>query len=252
MQSSLIGSFHLPVESEYVQKALSNGHYKYIKKMDAAIVVSTSMISNFEKWVGKNKVFFVPHGINTDIFVPRKFQKSKTNEFNILSVGIHGRDWKTIKTVIKNIDSGEKIVNFNAVIPEYHMQKIAGIERINIHSNISEEKLIELYQKSDILFLPLKFGTANNSILESIACGTPVISTKIGGIPDYVDRKSGWLFERGDISGIISLINSMMNNPELYRSKRAGTRKQALTFDWNKIAEMVNEVYKEVYNRRYE
>lgn len=249
LKCALVGSYHLPVESSYVQKAVANGHYRNLKKLDAAIVVSSSMIKEFENWVGKDKVFFVPHGIDTQKFSPGTFRKATSDTFNILSVGQHGRDWGTIEEVLKNTMQGNSKINFNIVFPGWSKKDFKDLKKVNIYSDIPESKLIELYQKADILLLPIHYGSANNSVLESLACGTPVISTKTGGMPDYIDEGSGWLFEREDTSGIITLLNSMLDNHIIYQSKRDSARKKALTFDWIKVAESVREVYKIAYDR---
>jgi glycosyltransferase involved in cell wall biosynthesis len=74
---------------------------------------------------------------------------------------------------------------------------------------ISETELVGLYRSADILFLPVINATANNAILKALACGTPVISTLVGGVPDYVNDESGWLLPVGDVVGHVDLIASL-------------------------------------------
>lgn len=63
---------------------------------------------------------------------------------------------------------------------------------------MSEEDLLVAYRQADLLALPLKDCTANNSILEAMACGLSVVTTDIGGIRDYVDDTCALLSARGD------------------------------------------------------
>ena len=247
--SKLIGTFHLPAESEYVQKAISAQHYQNLKKLDAAIVVSNSMKSDLEKWVGEDKVYAIPHGINTDVFHPADFPQKKSGSLNVLSVGDHGRDWETIQEVLKSLKNKTKNLNCTVVVPEKKREQFKSMKNVKILSNIPETTLIELYQQADVLLLPVLFGTANNTILESLACGTPVISTNVGGISEYVDKDSGWLFEEGDIAGIAALVGEMLVHSSLYLSKREGARRKALSFDWGRISEMVQQVYTDTLER---
>jgi glycosyltransferase involved in cell wall biosynthesis len=87
-------------------------------------------------------------------------------------------------------------------------------------------------------------STANNAVLESLACGTPVISNSVGGIPDYVDGTCGWLFGRGEVFGIVQLIEQLCDNREIARSLRESTRRKSLEFSWDRIAEQMIGVYR--------
>ena len=53
------------------------------------------------------------------------------------------------------------------------------------HQNVSDEKLRDFYQKSYLLLMPMESCSANNSLVEALACGLPVVTTAIGGIEDY-------------------------------------------------------------------
>ncbi|MGH7979070.1 MAG: glycosyltransferase, partial [Limisphaerales bacterium] len=99
------------------------------------------------------------------------------------------------------------------------------------------------YRKADALLLPLTEATANNSLLESLACGTPVISNTVGGIPDYMDESCGWLFPRGDVGPVVELIKGLCANREALLSKRTAARTVSLRFDWTQIRKQASLAY---------
>lgn len=243
LRSKLIGSFHMPMESEYVQRAIKRNHYNNLQHLDAAIVVSKSMMSDFVQWVGQNKVHVVPHGIDTNTFCPSVKREQESETFRILSVGEHGRDWHAMNEIAKRLQSMTINFKYDLVIPTYIKKRFDDNKHLKFHSKISESKLISLYRNADVLLLPVHFGTANNSILESISCGTPVITTMVGGIPEYVNSRSGWLFNKGDVKSILLLLHEMVKEPAIYISKRESARKSALAFDWSVIAEEITQVY---------
>jgi glycosyltransferase involved in cell wall biosynthesis len=78
------------------------------------------------------------------------------------------------------------------------------------------------------------------------ACGTPVIATDVGGIPDYMSSDSGWLIPAGDAATAFESIRKLRADEEVVRSRRKNARAQALKFDWQRIAERLSVVYSAV------
>jgi glycosyltransferase involved in cell wall biosynthesis len=244
LPAALVGTFHLPLESVFIQKVVGSGFQKRFRNIDAAIVVSRSMIGDCEDWLGKGNVFFVPHGIDTTTFCPFEgiSEKFNDNSLNVLSVGIHGRDWDTVMEVTSQFTENRNI-KFSAIVPGKIRHRFKDNPEIQLYSEIPENELIKKYQAADILLIPLKFATANNSLLESIACGTPVISTKTGGIPDYLTESSGWMFDNGDNKSIVQLLNRLTENKSVLRDKSEHARKESLQFDWQAIVHSTYDVY---------
>lgn len=244
LSSALVGSFHLPVESAYIQNVLPTGIFDRFRRLDAAIVVSNSMVDHYEKLIGAGKVFYVPHGIDTEIFCPAEIEKDKHSEkLEILIVGGHGRDWKLVEQTILQTKKYGLDISFRAVVPPGVSRRLKLLPNTETFSGIPEKELIDLYRKADAVFLPVNFATANNSLLEALACGTPVISTNIGGIPDYLNEDCGWLLPEGNSESIFELLHSVSKNRELAKMKSVPARTSALRFDWENIAEEIQAVY---------
>src|SRR6516225_6677681 len=176
----LVASFHLPPDRALVSQRFEAFQTYAADRIDAAIVVATSQIPQFENWFSPSKVVYVPHGIDTIRFSPgeRHFDHHR---IQLLVVGEHMRDWKVIHTVIDAINNRQLPVSFNVVTGEKSFAYFTGCSNTRLHSRISETSLIELYRNADAVLIPVTNATANNSVLESLACGTPVISTSIGG-----------------------------------------------------------------------
>ena len=69
--------------------------------------------------------------------------------------------------------------------------------------------------------MPVNEVTATNATLEALACGTPIISNRIGGMPDYVDDACGWLFDKGEVDRVVNLIGDMCRDPHMASSSPA-------------------------------
>ena len=133
---------------------------------------------------------------------------------------------------------------------EHGLSSSAYLPNVYFHSRIPEEYLIQLYRKADALLVPVCDATANNAALEALACGTPVISTMVGGIPDYVDNTCGWLFEKAEVARIVKLIGDICNQREIAWSRRTAARSKALLFSWKRVAAKMRVVYEAVAHHR--
>jgi glycosyltransferase involved in cell wall biosynthesis len=103
LRCRLVVSFHVPADR--VSQRFEVIHAGLGKKIDAAIVLARNEITRFEKWIGADKVVWVPHGIDTDRFRPGN-RKPRDHRIRLLFVGDHMRaDWNVIHRVAQNLSS---------------------------------------------------------------------------------------------------------------------------------------------------
>jgi glycosyltransferase involved in cell wall biosynthesis len=239
----LAATFHLP--TSYVANRFERLE-KYLRAgIDAAIVVSRCQLKDYRAQLGSDKVVYVPHGIDTRRFCPGEHD-SHRGRVRLVIVGEHRRDWEASHKIIDECNARKLPVEFDAVLPKALWGVFVGCANTRLHAGLSEGELIRLYQNADALLIPVLAATANNAVLESLACGTPVISNSVGGIPDYVDDTCGWLFGKGEVQGIVDLIEQLCNEPEIAWSLRESARRKSLEFSWNRIAEQMLGIYQTV------
>jgi glycosyltransferase involved in cell wall biosynthesis len=238
LRCPLVASFHLPAEDHELNVVPP----AKVAGIDLAVVVARSQIPGFQRLLGPDKVVYVPHGIDTAKFRPGH-DNSQHGELRVLVVGLWLRDWEVLHRVIDEVDKAGLNIKFDIVtLPEF-FPYLTGCSNVTLHSGISESRLIQLYRESDLLFVPLKDATANNAVLEALACGTPVMATDVGGIPDYVTNECGWLVPKGDPAPPLALLKQIYADRELVRSRREAARVQALKFEWGRVAERLSTLY---------
>jgi glycosyltransferase involved in cell wall biosynthesis len=86
----------------------------------------------------------------------------------------------------------------------------------------SDPQLLDLQQQADLLCLPTYADTNPWALLETMACGTPVLSTRVGGIPELLDDgRAGALVEHGDARALGETLRALLADPQR-RAELAG------------------------------
>jgi glycosyltransferase involved in cell wall biosynthesis len=224
----------------------------FLKTLDAVIVVGTSQLSYFQNFLGKGDVHFIPHGVDTDFFSPsiNDIQTKKGNKV-CLFVGQWLRDFRCLINVSKIISKANRNVIFEVITTEKGKKNLIGLNNLNVKSNISDEELLGSYQKADLFVLPLTDCTANNSILEAISAGLPVVTTSVGGVKDYVDRSSGFLTQKGDAEAMAERIMFLLDNDDERKKMGRAARARAVNeFDWQIVANKLKRLYQKIMRSR--
>jgi len=95
---------------------------------------------------------------------------------------------------------------------------------------VHDERLLSLaYSAADVFVCPTLQDNLPNTILESLACGVPVVGFNVGGVPDMVrDGETGLLVEARDAEGLGKAIAELLGNPERRRVMSENCRRIAV------------------------
>jgi glycosyltransferase involved in cell wall biosynthesis len=239
MRARLVTTFHLPAER--ARERFERVQTHLVERLAGAIVVSTVQLADFRRWLGPEKVCYVPHGIDTAIFRPG--ERHQRAELRLVLVGFHMRDFFVAHRVMDRCAIEGLNVTLEAILPEDTHSFFTACSKVILRSRVPEAELIRIYQQADALFLPVASATANNAVLEALACGTPVISTAGTGIADYVDDSCGWLLPHGDADAAFELISKLAKDPDLVHEKRSAARRRSKVFSWPAVAQLVFAAY---------
>jgi len=234
--NKLVATFHLPPE-KFLRVTPTTHH---LKKLDAIIIVAPNQAALFQDIAGSDRVHLIPHGIDTEFFRPLKTSRPKKS---CLFIGTHLRDFEMLENTIIEIGKKDNHINFDIVTFQKNCSIFNNMKNVTCHSSISEEKLITLYHQASLLLLPVIDSTANNSILEAMSCGVPVVTTKSEGLCYYTDTRSSVMVERGKAGKMADAALEIINNTELRESMSIEARKKALQFDWKSVAKQTLQLY---------
>lgn len=219
-----------------------------IPKFDLITVVSPEQVTFFEELIPLHKIRLIMHGIDVDFFRPNNSPK-KNGKFQCITVGHWHREFAIIREVSESLKNNKDIefVYVTSSKAGPHLTGLEDLSNVTVHrENIDDFKLLNLYQQSDILFLPLQYSTANNALLEGIACGLPVVSTYLPSVKAYLNGNESILIKGNDPKQLTEAILYLYLNPSKRRKMAVEARKRAEELDWRKIAPQYEAIYRDL------
>ncbi len=94
--------------------------------------------------------------------------------------------------------------------------------------NVSNYDFPMYYNLADLFLLPSYMETQPNTLIESLSCGTPVVTFKSGGCPELVSKKEGVLVEVGDVEDFAHTTINLLDNKTKLRKLGIECRERAL------------------------
>lgn len=192
----------------------------------------------------------INNGINKEVFKPSadsdfRVKHRLVNKFILLGVASIWSPRKGLKDFIalsKLLDSDYQIVLIGLTKKQIEQlpDNILGIERTE-----SVEELAEIYAASDVYVNPTYEDNFPTTNLESLACGTPVITYKTGGSPEAIDYSSGIVVEQGNIDKLIEAINKIREKGKQFYSEACVKRAHRLYRKEDRYREYI-ELYEEL------
>lgn len=244
---------HYPVSLFYDN---TRSNYKLKKKLFSSICDNLTIVpvSHFlesyvrESFLGECNINVIHNGINIDTFYHHR-KKGNSNKFRIIGVASPWSKRKGLTDFYKlremlPADSFEIVlIGLTQKQISKLPQGITGFERTQ-----SVTELAQHYSDSSVFLNPTYEDNYPTTNLESIACGTPVITYRTGGSPESITKDTGIVVEKGDINGLLDAIHTISKWDSNLTSIKC--REYAIThFDMNICFNKYLELYKSLINR---
>jgi teichuronic acid biosynthesis glycosyltransferase TuaC len=202
------------------------------------IAVSQALRQKILAWgIDANRVEVIRNGVDFEIFksMPAEPSSSKSAPaLRLLSIGKLD-DNKGHHLVIDALrllpDATLTIIGIGPLRGELMRQiRAAALDaRVQMVDTVSHAELAPYYTAADMLVLASAREGLPNVVLESLACGTPVVATRVGGIPEAVDSPElGELASRRDAASLADAVRRLQQRS----NARERIRELARRFDW--------------------
>ena len=113
-----------------------------------------------------------------------------------------------------------------------------------------QDGLVEILASSDLFLIPSQSESFGLAALEAMACGLPVISSSVGGLPELIKHnETGYIAEIGDIDRMAKYALDLLSNDKKYKLFSENSRQRAVNkFDKSKVVPLYEQYYKEILN----
>ncbi|MFC1917417.1 glycosyltransferase [Chloroflexota bacterium] len=233
---------------------------------DAAMVMAvtrTEADQYLNAGVAESKIRIIPHGVDADEFASLPLKKEFKRKHGIpedrnvvLYLGrihkIKGLDLlvKAFAEIIKNVDNVVLVIAGpdDGYLTELH-KLVAALdlgEKIIFTGALYEREKLSAYVDADVYVLPSVYEIFGITLLEALACGTPVVLTDRCGLADAIKDRAG-LVVGYDQKQLQTALQQLLTDEKLrYGFGEAGRKMVREKFDWAKITGQVENLYQEI------
>ena len=209
----------------------------------------------------KDRVRIVPCGVDLSLFKPLDVQESRkrlglNGEKVIVYVGriepIKGLELLLQSAAImESKDSLKVLVIGGDLTREGEAQRLRdmaqelGIDNITEFVGTVDQRLLPLYYNAaDVCVVPSYFESFGLVALEALACGTPVVASRVGGLPTVIQHgRTGYLMSWRCPEPLADSLEMILSSTGLQKSMSLAARERAQGMGWEMVAEETCRLY---------
>ena len=252
-----------------------------VNAADAVIAVSSGMredVLRVYPTVDPNRVHVVRNGIDTEVWYPADALESSPGESVLTDIGVDRN--RPVVAFVGRITRQKGVAHLLAAAhdfdpevqlvlcagapdtPEIAAEVSAGVAELSdsrtgvfwVREMLPIGKIREILSAAKVFVCPSVYEPLGIVNLEAMACGTAVVASDVGGIPEVVDDGvTGSLvhYDADDRAGyqarLAKAVNALIADPQrAERYGRAGRQRCIAEFSWAQIAQQTLEIYQKV------
>lgn len=201
------------------------------------------------------RIEVIPNGLDLDLFAPRS-KHANTDRMQILFGADRATDdprkgFVYLVQALELLASAGWEARAQAVVFGESDSSTLPLPSRSVGRLSDANELAALYSNADVFVAPSTQDNLPNTIMESLACGTPVVAFRIGGIPDLIEHQvNGYLAEPFDTADLARGIAWVLEDAERLARLRAAARAKAeREYEITAIARRYLALYEDILSR---
>jgi len=254
LRGSDVPGKHVRLKLDY--KILGPVFKKIWKKAIALVACSQGLKARALQFLPSAQIEVIPNGVDLDKFYPVQTGK-KTEVLRLITSGrlsvtkrvpllidavsiLHKEGYKLKLTIT---GGGQMENQLKQIVSERNLSSI-----IDLTGRISADDMTLLYRKNDIFISASMLEGMSNAMLEAIASGLPIVSTRCEGLDELI-VDNGIVLEQPDAVSIAKAIKTIADDEKKYVKMRTAARKQAEKFTWKSAANQYIKIYHKIIGK---
>lgn len=230
----------------------------------ACLGVCQALVDVLQRWgVARGRLHVAPNGVDLQRFTPR--DQAQARESLGLAPGAgpvllcvghlvplkgHALVLEALSRLSTRHPQAQLLIVGDGPERESLIAQAASLglsSRVRMAGAIPNDQLARWYSAADLLVLASSREGWANVLLESMACGTPVVATPVGGTPEVVATpEAGVLVEERSAAGIERAVQILLDR----RIDRAAVRRYAEGFDWARTSALQHAIFSRAAGQR--
>ena len=206
--------------SLFIDRSTKNYYLKktiFTSVRSMVVVPVSNWLENIvhDSFMGSIPIQTIHNGIDTSVFKPQSNTRETRKKYGVgerfMILGV-ASPWNKRKGLSDFIELSRRLNDDEVIVlvglNDSQLKQLPS-NVIGLTKTENRQELVELYSAADLFINPTwedNFPTTN---IESLACGTPLVTYRTGGSVEAISSKTGFIVEKGDISGLIKVIRNV-------------------------------------------
>ena len=234
---------HALLDEKYIEKTK-----EILNMVDDYYTMSKKLNDIYEKMDCRKPGSIIRGGVNNELFIPKNLARfdEKEIENRKIIIGWSGNskwgDWDGNTGIdVKGVDT--------VLIPAI---KELQEEGYNIELKLADrnikftpiEEMPQFYNSIDLYVCVSKEEGGPNTVLESMCCGVPVISTNVGFVQEVLGKEeSNFIIQERSIENVKNAIKKLLNNKKIFKVLSEENIEESKKYGYNEIAKQFKEFF---------
>lgn len=247
-----LNHYNTGFNSKQYQKLIEKRKEQIITNYKKSVIHPTAPSRWLTEQINSSGVFNtrainIPNCVDTKVFFPKDaIDKSSKHCILFVSENIND-DRKGFKLLIQALNLLPNPENYCLYILGKGEVSNINIDKVELGFVTDQEKLAQIYSDVDLFVIPSIEDNLPNTVVESLACGTPVVGFNIGGIPDMIDHmNNGYLVEEITSKELKNGIEWVLKNNTSGELSENARQKAITEFSQDKTANAYKNLYEKI------
>ena len=230
-------------------------------RLDGVTTVSENSRRDIETHLGvpAEGIRVIPVGIDPDVFTPPPADRPRDPDSIVVTTSAD----VPLKGLVHLLEAVAKLRTERAVRltvvgtarpggpADAALDRLALRDAVRFTGPLPEADLVRLLQSAAVVAIPSLYEGFSLPAIEAMACGTALVTTDAGALPEVVGSRAGVRVRAGDVGELTAALQLVLDSPSFAdQLGRAGRRRVLASYTWRSTAERTADWYAQVLERR--